>query len=162
MDASRIVDIVDASAAVARGITGIVGAFGLGGGTVLDPYTGQPIRAPYGNVEPFTHVSEIPPAPAVAWISATVTEVTWQVPMFLYVAVADYQTLLQVVSPFYARYLGAFSQNTQLLGTANDAVISRFAVGGGPEDKRPPYLAMTLTVKERLNFENQPGPATYR
>lgn len=160
-DVSRIADIVDASAAVARQITGIAWAFGVGAGTVLDPYTGQPIAAPQGDPEPFTHVSEMPRAPVIAWLSATVTEVTWAVPMFLYVRMADYPTLLRTLVPFYGAYLGAFSQDMQLMGTANDARITAFAIGGGPDDGKPPYLAITLTVRERLDFENLPGPHTY-
>jgi hypothetical protein len=161
-DLVRIADIVDASAAVARTITGIAWAFGVGNGTVLDPYTGNQIQPPQGDPEPFTHVSELPRSPAgITWLSATVTEITWLVPMFLYVRMADYPTLLRTFAPFYGRYLGTFSQDMQLLGTANDARITGFTVGGGPDDGKPPFLGMTLTVRERLDFENLPGPKTY-
>lgn len=162
MDQSHIADIVDASAAVARTITGVSWAFGVGNGTVLDPYTGQPVRPPQGNLpEPFTHVSEFPTVAPILHKSANVTELRWTVQMYLYTSIADYPTIIRTLAPFCERYLGMFSQNMQLLGTCNSAEIQSFAYGGGPDENRPAYLRITLQVYERIDLDNRPGDNLY-
>lgn len=167
-DVSRIDEIIDQSALLAQQLVPKVSAvWGAGSGKVVDPLltaknggVTQYIRpADAKVVAPFSHVSDLPPAPRLAYRSATVCEIFWEIPMRLYLAPNDEATARRVAVQFYARYITAFASRTQLNGTVQSALITAYRqfietdVRGG---KNWYGLEMTLTAIERLNLELQP------
>ena len=154
-DVSRLPDIIDASAAVAHRIAGVESVFGVGNGQVVDLYTGLPVPAAPSNAQaigPGVHVSYWPSAWAIRWISATVCEITWTIPMDLTLLGPDIPTLLSQGAPMLVAYVETFAQYSQLGGRCNSALIT-----GGRPRQDPPAVEFTLTVVERLNFDLQPG-----
>jgi hypothetical protein len=160
-DVSQLPDIIDASAAVARRITGVLAAFGVGNGQVIDAYTSLPIPAAPSDaldLGPGTHVSYWPSAVAIKWLSATVCEITWTIPMKLALMGPDLATLLSQGAPMIAAYLATFAQYSQLcrpsdgLPRCNSALIT-----GAQPRQDPPAVEFVLTAVERLNFDLQPG-----
>jgi hypothetical protein len=153
-DVSRIPDIVDASAYIAHLVTGVKAVWGVGCGVTLPAgfkvhaFPGQP-------AEDYTHVSDMPDAPSVKWISATVTEITWSIPMALFVSANDLGEARRRLAPFYGPYLTMFSQHTQLLGIVNSALLTAFRIT--EESGTWVALRMVLTAIERLNFSTAAG-----
>lgn len=149
--ASRIDEIVDRSAAVAAGITGIVAVWGCGSGLVTDPNLTPGTIRPFGSNPPseFHHVSAMPDAPTLVWEGVGSVVVTWRLPMRLYLRTADLATLRRTVAPFYGRYLTAFAGHLTLSGTCEGATISSFLLAG---DADWAWLDIELSVRERLNL----------
>lgn len=154
-DVSKIDQIVDASAYVASLISGIKAVYGCGSGATfgtpaaaINAFAGDPR-------EPFVHFSELPGAPSVRHLSRTVTEVTWSIPMYLFLAAGDPDSARVEAAPFYAKYLTTFSQHTQLEGTVNSALITGFALAKVLEGTWY-AIQMTLTAIERLDLNNAP------
>ena len=154
-DVSRLPEIIDASAAVAHRITGIESAFGVGTGDVVDLYTGLAVPAQPSNalsIGPGVHVSRWPRSWSIKWLSATVCEITWLIPMDVSLLGPDLPTLLSQAAALLTAYVAMFAQYSQLGGRCNSALIT-----GGQPRQDPPTLELDLTVVERLNFELQPG-----
>lgn len=157
MASSKIVTIVDYTAAIAAGIDGVKSVAASGQGVIDDPLRpGQKIATALENpTDPFQHWSDVPGAPTVVWVSQTGTvEITWHVPMRLWLP-QDAGEARRVALPFYDRYLRAFvgdpflgdrEQGTHL---ALRSEIARFAVGG---DKNWSWLDVGLVVVERVNY----------
>jgi hypothetical protein len=157
-DIARPERMVDASAYIASQITGVAQAFGCGAGTGMMFPGGKTITPipTSGPLEAYTHTSELPTAPTVSDLSATVTELLWQIPMRLHLDAGDQENLRLQAAPFYGRYLAAFAANAQLGGAANSARIVSFSLGGDPQHGA--WLEMVLACWERLNLERTPGP----
>jgi len=163
-DVSRIDEIVDASAAVAAGITGVVTVWGVGTGKIAIPGSSPTkyIDDFIGNVvEPGTHVSDMPDAPRITNSSATVTEINWRVPMRIYLDKNDQGNARRLAAPFYGLYLTEFSQNAMLLGTCNSAEIASFDLFHDREGTGWLGIAMILSVWERLDLDFDTGPTPY-
>ncbi len=153
-DVSKIDQIVDASAYVASLVTGVKTVWGVDSGWV-GPGSYRVLAFPGEPAEDYTHVSDMPGAPSVRWISATVTELTWAIPMALYIGTNDLAEARRRLAPFYGRYLTAFSQHTQLISIVNSALITAFQIT--QEVATWVALKMTLTAIERLNLQTAAG-----
>lgn len=158
-DHSRLPEIIDASAAVARRITGVAVDFGVGSGLVIDIYTGLAVPAAPSNVleiGPGVHVSRWPQSVSIRWLSATVCELTWPIPMELSVIGPDEPTLLANAIPFVAAYVEQFAQYAQLADSHGPRCNSALITASQPLAD-PPRIRFTLTAVERLNFDVTPG-----
>lgn len=152
MSHSNIDRIVDYTAALAGHIEGVQAVFGAGLGETEDPLRhGQPVAAaPSEASAAFTHWSECPGAPPVQWVSQDgVVELTWTIPMRLWLPRADLAETRRMSLPFYDRYLAAFIRDWQLGGLALSSQVTRFAAGG---DTSWSWLDIGLTVVERVNY----------
>lgn len=149
--ASRLDEIIDQSARVAAGITGVVAVWGVGTGLVLDPILGggQHVR-PFGTYPgaEFTHVSMMPGAPSITWEGIASVRVTWHIPMRLYVRQADMPTLRATVAPFFGRYLTAYAGAVKLSNTCEWSRIIGFGEPMG--DGEWAWMPITLAVDEWL------------
>lgn len=159
---SNIRSIVDYTAAKAAGIQGIVlpngetvgvrSIYGAGQGIYDDPLRpGQTIQpAPESATEPLMHVSRLPDAPTIEWISQTGTvELTWTIQMSLFIARGDAATAAQVVLPFYDAYLAAFTADPMLGGLCMVSRISSFKTG---TDESWCWLDVDLEVLEQVSY----------
>ena len=158
-DVSLLPDIIDASAAVAHRVSGVESVYGVGHGSVIDTYTGKAIPAAPSNaleIGPNVHVSGWPKSVTIRWLSATVCELTWPIPMSLSLNAPDEPTLLSLAAPMLGLYIATFAQYGQLAGIdgprANSALITASSPAMGP-----PRIDFILTAVERLNFDLQPG-----
>jgi hypothetical protein len=159
---SQIAAIVDYSAMLAGGIQGVRfpngttggvrSTYGAGQGLYTDPLRpGQTIApAPEAPLEAYMHVSDLPDAPTVTPITQDGTvELTWMVPMRLYVPRGDIRTLRATLLPFYGAYLAAFIPQWTLGGLAILSYIASFKVEA---DDDWGWLAMELRVIEQVSF----------
>ncbi|HLA65025.1 MAG TPA: hypothetical protein VK600_00420 [Candidatus Saccharimonadales bacterium] len=162
-DASQIEKIVDASAYVASLIDGVKTVWGAGTSGITFPvnsvlldgvvktFTGEP-------VEPYTHLSDMPSGSFTAH-SATWTDVTWRIPLTLFLDANDQQNARRVGFPFIPKYLAAFAAHsllfTQYSGVVNAALLQD--VSWTVEQGTWFAMRMTLEAKERLNLDYQAG-----
>lgn len=171
-DVSHIDEIVDQAAATAAGVPGVVAIWGAGSGLVVDPIlTAQQSATTYVRaglpsvVKEGTHVSELPNSAEIRYRSATVAELTWEIPMRLYLSRADEITARRQASKFYAGYVTAFAANTMLGASVNSALITRieFFQDAGWDKQGVTWwgLDFTLTAIERLDLELQAGAGTW-
>ena len=159
MSGSQVNQIVDYSASLAAGIPGIKAVFGSGSSGINDPLRpGQPIRSAIENpAQEFEHWSELPNAPIVVNVTQSGTvELTWTIPMRLWLQRADLAHMRKVALPFYNGYLAAFVNDQTLGGLALISNIGQFAIG---EDGPPApgqtswgWLDVHLQVTEMVNF----------
>lgn len=160
-DTTAIAEIIDATAALARRITGVASAYGVGSGLVTDIYSGQPVPAAPSNalaIGPGVHVSRWPEPPAIRYLSATVAEYVWQIPMDLSLVGPDLATLLPEAIVFFARYTTMFAQHSQLLRASDGTPRCNSALITSARPRQdPPTLEFVLTVVERLNLDLLPG-----
>lgn len=138
---SRVQTIVDYTAALAASVQGVTmpngsvvgvrSVFGAGQGVIGDPLRpGNTIQAtPERPQEPFQHVSRLPDAPNLEWISQQSVELTWTIPMTLYIQRGDAATAVQAALPFYDPYLAAFAHDPTLGGNVLIAQIKSFKPG---------------------------------
>lgn len=159
---SRIAEIVDYSAQIAAGVQGIslyngevIGVrsvYATGQGSYLDPlHPGEFIQpAPDNPEEPYSHVSDLPDAPAIEYITQSgLVGLDWTVPMSLVTNRGTLATLRQTLMPFYGPYLAAFMADPTLGGLAQIAYIKSMRLG--PEDVWD-RLLMELFVREEVHF----------
>jgi hypothetical protein len=125
---SAIAAVVDYTAALAAGIAGVAlpngstvgvrSVYGAGQGVILDPLRPgafvQPV--PDAPTEPFVHWSRLPDAPTIEWVSMQSVELTWTVPMRLWLPRSDSATAAQTALPFYDAYLARFTPDYTLGG----------------------------------------------
>ena len=152
MSSSEIDKIIDYTAAVAARIAGVQSAWGAGLGEVEDPLRpGQPIAAaPSRPTDPYSHWSDCPSAPPVEWVSQNFTvELTWTIPMRLWLPKGDLAEARRAALPFYDRYLRAFTLDWQLGGLVLRSRLTKFAPMGDPDWT---WLDMSLTAVERVNY----------
>jgi hypothetical protein len=160
---SNIASIVDYTAQVAAGIqdvalpngevVGIRSVYGAGQERYPDPLNpGQNIQpAPENALEPFTHISDLPDAPTVAYLTQDGTvEFTWMVPMWLYVPRGDLATLRAVLLPFFDAYEAAFAPDPTLGGLAVLSYISSFGKVEVADDWA--RLPIDLRVTEMVRY----------
>lgn len=175
-DLSNIVQIVDASAAIAAAyVSGVRAAFGVGAGDFTIPtggtwnagtnsysdpggiWAGRKVQPFMGNIaEPFTHVSDMPAAPKIINQSAQVSELNWLVPMRFYVDKNEQGNARLNASPFYSRYLLAFAKHAMILGTCNSAEITGFDLFHDRDGTGFVGISMVLSVWERLDIGFEP------
>lgn len=149
---SNIALIVDYTAALAAGIEGVKSVAGAGQGATDDPLRpGRKVQACGGSPsEPFQHWSELPDAPAVQWLTQNATvELTWDVPMRLWLPRADLAAMRRAALPFYDGYLRAFIVDRLLGGLVTRSEVSRMERGG---DEDWTWLEVTLTLTEIVNY----------
>jgi hypothetical protein len=159
---SNIAAIVDYSAQLAASVQGIylpngttVGVrsvYGAGQGVYGDPlHPGQLIQpAPEEAIEAFMHVSDLPDAPIIApYTQDGMVELTWLVPMRLYVPRGDLRTARQTLLPFYDAYLAAFVPDIRLGGLALIAYLASYRI---ESDSDWAWLAMDLHVEELVAY----------
>ena len=159
-DQSRIAEIIDAAAACGRRVTGIEAAFGVGTGLVTDPYTGQPVPASVSNaldIGPGVVEVRWPTAWSIKWLSATVCEWSWSVPVDVSLLGPDLPTLLSRGVPLMTSFVEMFARYGQLCDPSGAPRCNSALITGGLPRLDPPRLEMTLTVTERLNFDLAPG-----
>jgi hypothetical protein len=156
-DTVRVDQIVDSSAAIAAGITGVTAVWGVGSGGIIIPAGvaagSLVLPAPSNVTAPGVHVSDMPPAPGILYRSATVCEITWEIPMRIYLSANDEANARRVAAPFYRRYIEAFAAHTQILGTVNSGLIA--SVRLFEEDATWYGIQFTLRAIERLDLELQ-------
>lgn len=158
--ASRIAEIVDASAAVAArvqglplrdgGTVGVTAVFGAGGSGIGDPLRpGSPIApAPDEPMQAYSHFSDLPDAPTVDWLDQEADlELTWSVPMRLWLPRSSLPVARQTGIPFYAAYLSAFAADRTLGGLCDAARITAIAING---DDKWNWVEFTLEAIERV------------
>lgn len=158
---SNIARIVDASAAVAAGIqnvilpngsvVGVRSVYGGGQGVIGDPLrpgnTIQPVQERPS--EPLMHVSRLPDAPTVTWITQQTVELIWTIQMSLYLQRGDAATAAQAALPFYDAYLAAFTPQTTLGGLCLLSQIKSFKTG---TDEAWYWLDIELEVTEQVQY----------
>ncbi len=161
MSGSQIVRIVDYTALAAGRIQnvpmfdgslgGVRSTYGAGQNVYADPLRpGQNIQpAPERPLEAFTHMSELPDAPAIASSSQTSVQFTWIVPMRLYVPRADLASVRQTLLPFYGAYAAEFLTDWTLGGLCLIAFIKSFTRGA---DADWAWLDSELSVTEVVSF----------
>lgn len=150
--ASNIASIIDYSAALAAGISGIKAVFGSGQGATDDPLRpgSKVMGAPSNPTEPYTHWSTEPSAPPVEWVSQEGTvELTWLIPMRLWLPAGDLALARKMALPFYDGYLRAFITDRRLGDLVLRSQVARFAVGGDPDWS---WLDIGLTAVERVTY----------
>jgi hypothetical protein len=149
---SSIDVIVDYTAGVAGRIAGVAATFGAGLGEIEDPLRpGYPVAAaPSEPSVPFSHWSDCPGAPPIKWVSQNATvELTWTIPMRLWLGRADLAEARRMALPFYDKYIAAFVGDRTLGGLVLSLEISRLAIGGSADWA---WLDVGLTVVERVNY----------
>ena len=149
---SNIALIVDYTAAVAAGIEGVKSVAGAGQGETDDPLRpGYKIAACAGAPsEPYQHWSELPDAPSVQWLTQNATvELTWELPMRLWLPRGDFAMMRQMALPFYDGYLGAFIRDRLLSGLVIRSEITHIERGG---DDSWSWLEVMLTLTEVVNY----------
>lgn len=149
---SAIGEIVDYTAQVAAGITGVTAVFGAGLGTIGDPLRpGQTIQAaPDAPTGPFTHWSDLPKSTVLERVSQTGSvSYVWDLPMRLWLARADLANLRRTALPFYDRYLHAFMADPTLGGLCLIATPTRFDLG---DDAVWGWLDVNLEVAELVTY----------
>lgn len=133
---SDITEIVDTTAAIAATIPGVKAVFAGGAFGLDDPLrSGQTIRSIGENpTQPFEHWSEVPAAPGLVWQNQDGdVQITWTIPMRLWMLANDAASLRAKALPFYDLYLAAFVPNRLLGGLVKTSRISRFAILADPE-----------------------------
>lgn len=158
---SNIAAIIEYSAVVVgRDVEGVAAIYANGLGTYTDPLTGQPVpAAPETPTQEYEHWSDLPAAPT-GWVPFSQDgdiQVTWDVPMRLYLLTTDYQELRKKAMPFYDRYLGAFVRDRDLGGLANLNVLGTSFVLGmdppmDPSKTRWAWLEIHLAVSEQVSY----------
>lgn len=150
--ASNVGLIVDYTAKVAAGIEGVKSVAASGQGVYDDPLrAGQKIAAALDDpTAAFSHWSELPGAPPVEWVSQSGTvELTWYVPMRLWLPKSSTEEVRRLALPFYDRYIRAFVLDRTLGDLVLRTQVSRFAIGG---DKDWSWLDVGLTAVERVSY----------
>ena len=153
MSDSRIGEIIDYTASRAALIPGVASVAGMGAELYDDPHhPGQKIQAgTEWPAEPFTHQSMEPSAPSVApYTQDGQVEVTWTIPMRLWVQKAPVNEVRRQLLPFYARYLRVFGTDFWLSGLCESSRIRSFTIGSTSGDWD--YLQVDLEVKELIDY----------
>jgi len=149
---SRLAEIVDQTAAIAAGIAGVSAVWGVGSGLVSDPLRPglmiEPAQAsPVGEM---VHVSDLPDTGRIDYAAMTgVVEVTWVIPMRLFLPRNDLANFRRRSAPMYAAYISAFAAHQSLGGLARNLGQLTFATLSNDDWA---WIEMKLTVVERLNL----------
>lgn len=132
-------------------LVGVRSAFGAGQGVLADPLRpGSVIQpCPEKPSEPLQHWSLLPDAPAIEWLSQTSLDLTWTIPMRLYLQRSDAATAAQVCLPFYDAYLGAFAIDPTLGGLV---VVSRIRSIKAASDESWYWLDMEMEAEEVVSY----------
>jgi len=149
---SNVALIVDYTAALAAGIAGVKSVAGAGQGDTDDPLRpGQKIVACGGNPsEPYQHWSELPDAPTVQWLTQNGTvELTWELPMRLWLPRTDLAVMRRNALPFYDGYLRAFIRDYLLGGLVIRSEITHIQRDG---DDDWTWLEIMLSLTEIVNY----------
>jgi hypothetical protein len=155
---ARIVDYTAQRAALVQGlsiengsIVGVRSVYGAGQGLYADPLRpGAMIQpCPEKPSEPLQHWSKLPDAPTIEWVSQTSAELTWTIPMTLWISPADAATAAQVALPFYNGYLAAFATDPALGGLCLVSTVKSFKPGG---DSDWFWLDVELEVTELVSY----------
>lgn len=149
---SQIGLIVDYTAQVAAGITGVTAVFAAGLGVIGDPLRpGQTIQAaPDAPTGAFTHWSDLPKAPTIERLTQNGTvSYLWDLPMRLWLARSDLANLRRTALPFYDRYLHAFMADPTLGGLCVIATPKLFELG---DDAVWGWLDVNLEVSEVVSY----------
>ena len=150
MNSSQIATIVDYTAQVAAGITGITAVFGCGQGSIGDPLNpGQTIApAPDAPTSPWTHWSDLPDATSVEPLTQDGTSVyTWDLPMRLWLPLNDRANMRRLALPFLQRYNDAFLADLTLGGLCLVTPRLQFRFG---DDAMWGWLDINLEVIEEV------------
>jgi hypothetical protein len=160
---SRIAAIVDYTAQRAALIQGLVNpltgvalgvraVYGAGQNLYADPLRpGQMIQpAPERPLEPFSHVSDLPDAPTVEYISQSgLVQFTWTVPMRLHVQRGDLASARATLLPFYDGYEAAFVPDPTLGGLC---LVSEIKTWKPAADEDWVWLDIDLSVTEEVHY----------
>lgn len=133
--ASRIAEIVDATAAIAASVSGIVAVFGSGRGNIDDPLrSGKKIRAAQGGpTEPYEHWSEVGSLIGSEWATQDGGQiVTWAVAMRVWLDRTELDVMRQNAQPLFPAYLSAFQADPTLGGLCMLSRIIRMDIGDDP------------------------------
>jgi len=155
---SAIATIVDYTAAVAAEMDGVLSVWASGAGNVDDPLRpSQTIRAAMqAPPEEAAHWSELPSAPAVRWVTQDgKVELTWLIPMRLWLMTADMAKLREKALPWYPKYLSAFVHDRLLGGLVIRSWIDAFDLlldAPVPNQARWGWLETKLAVIEQVDY----------
>lgn len=134
-----------------NGLTiGVRAAFGTGQGIYNDPLrpTEQLQPAPENPLEPYTHFSDLPDAPTLAWLTQDgAVQLDWDIPMRLWLPRSSLAVARQTAMPFYYPYIRAFFSADGFGGLCTQAWPSRFSIGG---DEDWNWLDVNLHVMETV------------
>jgi hypothetical protein len=149
---SDVQQIVDYTAMLAGHIDGVRGTFGAGQNFYEDPL--RPghmiVAAPSDPTAAFTHWTECPGAPAIKFLTQNGTvEISWQIPMRLWLPKGDLAETRRLSLPFYDKYIRMFVTDTSLGGLVNRSELTKFSQGG---DDKWAWLDVYLTAVEVVNY----------
>lgn len=131
---------------------GVRATFGTGQGIYPDPLRPNPSDptnlqpAPENPLEPYTHFSDLPDAPTLAWLTQDgAVQLDWDVPMRLWLPRGNLAVARQTAMPFYWPYIKAFCSPDGFGGLCQIVRPPTFAIGG---DEDWNWLNVNLRVQE--------------
>jgi hypothetical protein len=154
MSGSLIADITDYTAQRAATIPGISAVAAMGYETYTDLLrpTETIDAATEWPAEPFTHQTLEPSAPVVDYITQEGdVQITWTVPMRLWLNKAPVDQVRRVALPFYNLYLACFVPDPRLGGLCVWSFISRFNLANAPRADWA-WLEVDLSVTEQIRY----------
>lgn len=133
---------------------GVRATFGVGQSFYPDPLRPDPADltnlqpAPENPFEPYTHFSDLPDAPTLAWLTQDgAVQLDWDIPMRLWLPRSSLAVARQTAMPFYFPYLRAFFSADGFGGLCTQAWPVRFSIGG---DEDWNWLDVALHVQETV------------